>query len=97
MDARETDLKTEVQRIARYYGWKIYSATWGQVGRVQRGAKGYPDLTLARRGVTIWLELKKEGEKPTPEQVEWGDAIGSRWFVIYPHDLQSGLLETLLR
>ncbi len=41
-------------------GWR--TATSGPLGR------GWPDLVLVRRGVLIFAELKRQDEKPTPEQ-----------------------------
>ncbi len=39
-----------------------------------QGDPGYPDLTLARRGVVLMVELKRVGGKPSTNQRYWLEA-----------------------
>lgn len=44
--------------------------------------RGTPDLHLAGPAATGWLEVKVKGNRPTPEQLEfgaWAQSIGHRW------------------
>lgn len=48
----------------------------------RRSAGGYPDLTLVRDRV-IFAELKRKGEKPRADQVEWLDALAKGGAEVY--------------
>ena len=59
-------------------GWRVQHVERvtmaGRGGRVIRktpGTKGYPDITAARRGQILFLELKSETGQVEPEQVAW--------------------------
>lgn len=63
--------------LARAYGWKVWHFSDSRrqirpgvfVG--DRDAAGFPDLVLAHpRGGLLFRELKREGQNPTPVQVE---------------------------
>ncbi len=75
----ERELLDAVVACARTYGWLAYH---GRPARTQKGwvtaiqgDAGFPDLVLARDGVVIFVELKREGGKLTVEQGEWQDAL----------------------
>jgi len=38
---------------------------------VHKKYKGWPDLTIPLKDITIYIELKMPGKKLTPEQGEW--------------------------
>lgn len=48
----------------------------------RRSAGGYPDLTLVRDRV-VFAELKRAGEQPKPDQVEWLDALAGGGAEVY--------------
>ena len=52
---------------------------------------GYPDTTLVRSGRLIFAELKMPGQRPTPQQSAWLDALGQvrevSTHLWYPEDL----------
>ena len=59
-------------------GWRVQhvervtmSGRGGRVVRKTPGTKGYPDITAARRGQILFLELKSETGQVEPEQVAW--------------------------
>lgn len=90
----ETELKGEVLRVAYANGWTVYHVTHAP----QRGRQGvgYPDLTLARDGKVVWIELKQEKAAQTSEQIMWMFAIGRPYHVIRPSDMQAGKVHELL-
>jgi hypothetical protein len=95
----EKELKAEVLRLAALHGWKVFHLTHDGVKKPQKGAKGYPDLTLARRGTVYFFELKDEKGSLEPDQAEWRDAMGDTirgyWRLVRPSHLVQ--IEHLLR
>jgi len=92
----ENQLKVYVLREAYAKGWLVYHVV--QDAHSHRGGgSGYPDLTLARDGEVLWIELKQEKASPSPEQWLWYEAIGrQRWNLIRPSDWYSGRVAELL-
>ena len=83
----EAELKRAVLALAYRHGWLVYHVPATNVRGSQ--GKGYPDLTLARDGKVVWLELKQEDGRVREEQKLWGEALPAHhWFVIRPHDLE---------
>lgn len=91
----ENELKTAVVALARRNGWAVFHMT--QARHPNGGGRGYPDLTLARDGEHLWIELKQEKAMPTTEQLAWRDAIGQGWHLVRPSDWDSGRVGELLR
>lgn len=91
----EESLQRDVIAVARTYGWKVHHS---RKARIQRsdgsveyrtaisGDKGYVDLTLAKRGTVLHVELKSERGRLTAEQIEWQAAIGETHRVWRPSD-----------
>ena len=52
----ENELKSIVLRYAYDNGWSVYHVP--QATMRNGGGKGYPDLTLARDGEALWIELE---------------------------------------
>lgn len=62
---------------------------------VAADGKGFPDLVLAREGDTpLFIELKTDTGRITPEQRNWLDTLGPHAHVIRPRDFPE--LRTLL-
>jgi hypothetical protein len=60
----------------------------GQIPGRKNISKGLSDIVLCYRGRTWWIEVKRKGERPSPEQSEfielWNRAAGSEQaFVAY--------------
>jgi hypothetical protein len=89
----ENELKGYVLRIARENGWLVYHVP--QATMHNGGGAGYPDLTCARDGEVVWIELKQEGGKMTDHQIGWQLALPF-YHVIRPSDLASGRVLELL-
>ena len=67
------------------------------------GAKGLPDLIMARRGRVIFAELKSTKGKVRPDQQMWLDELTARVpdvthevYTWRPADWQSGEIERVL-
>ena len=82
----ERQLYEAVHKTAVLSGWLIY-----HTHDSRRSYAGYPDVSLCRAGRLWFMELKREGQRPTTKQKEWIDALndvpGVSAAVIYPHDL----------
>ncbi len=89
----ETELKGHVLKMAYEQGWLVYHVTHSP----QRGRQGigYPDLTLARDGEVLWLELKTQKGELEPMQVVWQQEL-PMYEVIRPSDLARGRVAELL-
>ncbi len=87
----EHDFNVAIVSFAGHEGWKVhYERRSGHVGRDGKwrgsGPKGKPDLTLARAGVVLLPELKTEKGTPSPEQLEWLEALGPYGRLWRPRD-----------
>ena len=86
----ETALRNAVIELASDNGWRVHYDT---DSRRVRGEAGYPDLTLARGGVVLFVELKVDDTGTgylKPDQRAWRDAIGVQWRLWRPRHLVSG-------
>lgn len=63
---KESDWSTLVVNALGACGWR-----WARFHPDARGGKGAPDILAVRPPRTIALELKRRGNKATPEQREW--------------------------
>ncbi len=87
----ERELQGHVVSAAVALGWLCYH-TYDS----RRSAEGFPDLTLARRGQVLFVELKAERGKCTDAQLRWlGQLPNAR--VWRPSCLLSGVVEEALR
>lgn len=62
----EKQFREQVIDLARWLGWRLYF-TWQSI----HSPAGFPDLVLVRRGRLIFVELKSEKGRLTPEQALW--------------------------
>lgn len=103
---REAELEGAVIKLARLLGFRVAHfrpavLPSGRWATHMRGDKGFPDLTLAKRGRLIFAELKRVGEDPTEEQVAWLEVLGSvpgvEAVLWDTEDWASGAIEAALR
>jgi hypothetical protein len=78
----EAAFQQRVMQYAKLCGWQVvhYKPATVQSGRFVTpvsGDKGAPDLLLARRGVVILAELKRQSGRTSPEQKTWLEHIGT--------------------
>ena len=78
--ARPTEkaFQATIIELATFLGWKSFHAFDSR-----RSAGGFPDLVLVRGGRLVFAELKKEGEQPRPDQVEWLTALERAGVEVY--------------
>ena len=65
----------------------------------RKSAWGFPDLVLCHVGQlrVLYVEVKREGEKPDPFQLAWHESLlacGQESYVWFPHDYEA-ILEVL--
>jgi len=85
-DMSEKEWQQQVVELARALGFAFIYHTY----RSTKSASGFPDLVLARDR-TIYMELKREGGKPTRDQIDWLSALahaGAEVYLVRPSDLQ---------
>jgi len=89
----EAEFTETVIQLAKFYGWQVshFRPAWTERGwrTPLQGHAGYPDLTLARHGVVMLIELKTERGKVTKEQARWAEAIGEQYRLWRPTDLDT--------
>ena len=66
----EKEFMAQVVQLAKLRGWLCYHTY-----DARNSAAGFPDLVLVRRERLIFAELKRNGGKPTPEQLQWLAAL----------------------
>ncbi len=89
----ENELKHQILRIARLNGWMVFHMSQSKPSRPVRiqgdaTSAGYPDLTLARDGQVIWMELKQDKAMQSPSQYAWQVALPN-YHLIRPGDLDA--------
>lgn len=87
----EDDFQTRVMDLAKRCGWMVSHTLPAirQSGRIStpiKGDRGEPDLRLARRGVVLFVELKTNTGKVSPDQQKWLDALDGYGAVWRPRD-----------
>jgi hypothetical protein len=90
----ENELKLKVVALAKAQGWLVYHVT--QAKHPNGGGRGWPDLSMARDGELLFLELKQEKASLEPAQEIAQKAIGRVYHVVRPSDLASGRVDELL-
>lgn len=75
----EAAFQRRVIDTARLYGWRVHHARPARTAQGWRtpvtGDAGYVDLTMARRGRLLLVELKAELGRLRPEQQVWLDEL----------------------
>jgi hypothetical protein len=92
----EAELRAVVVPLAHQHGWLVFSMPAARLRRPVKDATGYPDLTLARDGRVMWMELKQDDGVLSPAQMRWLRVLPAM-HVIRPADLAAGVVDTLLR
>ena len=80
MTPTERELQRLVVDAAKAGGW-----LWYHTPDSRRCEPGFPDLVLARGGQLMFVEMKAQGGRLTPEQRKWGRelaAAGVTWEVV---------------
>lgn len=98
----EDELEDNVLQAAQFLGWvavhhRPARTKDGEWRTAIKGQKGFPDLCLARDGVVLLRELKRERGKTSPGQVIWLEALGDHGGIWRPSDWLSGRIQHELR
>lgn len=85
--ATEREAQKTIIDLARTLGWRVAHfrpavTSKGWRTPVEADGAGFPDLVLVRDRV-IFAELKREGESPRPNQVEWLNALSRAGAEVY--------------
>lgn len=98
-DITEAQFATQLEDLFDIYHWTYSHFRPGRTMHGWRtsitGHKGFPDYVAVRSKLkmqmTIFAEIKRKGEKPTPEQRDWLDILyqaGNHVFLWYPADVE---------
>ena len=66
----EATWQAHVLRVARQFGWLVYHTQFSI-----RSHRGWPDLVLCRPPRILFVELKSDRGRVSPEQRDWLDAL----------------------
>jgi hypothetical protein len=75
--------------MAHEMGWRVFSLPIAKTRRPVKDATGYPDLTCARGGRVLWIELKQQDGTMRPEQMQWLMELPAM-IVVRPSDFDDG-------
>lgn len=100
----ESELYAAIVEAAKALGWRYFHIP--AIAYRHGVRRGFPDLTLMRRGRLIFAELKRENGILAPAQEDWLkeiDAVSGeagkrcvQWFIWRPSHLLSGEIERTL-
>jgi len=90
----ENELKSYVLAEVYRQGWLVEHHV--QSNRRGSQGRGWPDLSLARDGELLFIELKQENAGQSPYQKVAQQAIGRLYHVVRPSDIDSGRVAELL-
>lgn len=81
----EKSLQAQIVKAARLLGWLVYH-TW----RSTHSAPGFPDLVLVRPPRLVFIELKTDTGKVSPDQERWLEQLrqcpGAEVYLFRPGD-----------
>lgn len=92
----ENGLKQSIMLLASENGWCWFTLPQARQVRPNKAVSGYPDMTFARDGEILWMELKAEKGEQSPKQRMWQEALRPFCHVIRPSDWHSGRVHELL-
>lgn len=83
----ERDAQETIIDLAHAFGWRVAHFRPARTDKgwrtpVAADGKGFPDLVLVRDRV-IFVEMKREGESPRPDQIEWLNDLRSAGAEVY--------------
>ena len=93
----EAQFTDTVVKLAQFNGWRAVHFRPARTKEGWRtamiGDRGFVDVVLARGGVVLHVELKKQDGVMRPGQKEWGDELGETYRLWRPSDLEHIKLE----
>ena len=79
----ETEIQKQIIDYLKLSGWDVYRMNSGRKGGVTLHKKGTPDLLAMKKGLTIWVEVKQLGKKPTDIQIRRHEEIRQNGFNVF--------------
>lgn len=79
----ETEIQKEIMDYLTLHGWVVYRMNSGRRAGTRLHDTGTPDLMAQKNGITIWIEVKRPGKKPTKAQLEAHQKIRDNGFKVY--------------
>lgn len=100
----EAQLQSNIIDAAQKLGWRVAHFRPAMTAKgwrtpVEADAAGFPDLVMVRGGRQIVAELKRQGKKPTLQQILWlraFEAAGAEAYFWRPSDWSSGAITDVL-
>lgn len=88
----ENQFAEVVMELASFRGWRVVHFRPARTEKGWRtamtGDRGFPDLVLARNGVVLHVELKRQDGRMGLGQPEWAAAIGDSYRLWRPSDIE---------
>lgn len=103
----EKEFATQVEDLFAIFGWRWthFRPAWSAKGYRTpiQGYKGFPDYVAVRNGMCLFIELKGERGKLSPDQAIWmaefksvaSHSLGVMAFVWKPSDLDESVMAIL--
>lgn len=71
----ESSIQSSIKRTLEIYGWLVTKL-------IQTTTNGIPDLMALKNGKTVFIEVKRPGNKPTPLQLFRHDQLRRKGFEV---------------
>lgn len=71
----EASIQSSIKRTLEIYGWLVTKL-------IQTTTNGIPDLMALKNGKTVFIEVKRPGNKPTPLQLFRHDQLRRKGFEV---------------
>lgn len=79
----ETEIQKEIMDYLTLHGWEVYRMNSGTRAGTKLHKPGTPDLMIQKNGTTIWIEVKRPGEKPSVIQKKRHEEIRANGFKVF--------------
>lgn len=95
-------LSCVVDMARKQYGWRVHHcrpamSRSGKWATHIQGDPGFVDLVLAKEGRVLFVELKSERGKVSPDQDAWLFDLDVQAMVLRPTDWLDGTIERILK
>ena len=87
----EAEYLAQIISLLELLGWEYYHV-FEQRAYARRTSKGFPDIVAIRHTRVLFLEVKSERGKVSPEQKTWLNALkatGNEAYVLRPSDWEA--------
>ena len=74
-EMKESEIQSKIKTTLQNAGWLV-------VKLIQTNTNGIPDLIALRNSTTVFIEVKRPGQKPTPLQSYRHDQLKKQGFIV---------------